>query len=197
MLLREEGWAALSTVRLAQEAGIVQSGFYRHFPSVEACVGAALEPISASVRADIAARRRAWFATRPDDPSAAVAHYTENLAIVTANPVLADIALKRRFESSPVGASMQAFADGLVEDMAHDLAAVRRARGEPVNKKREELAARVILGAVYSGIELLLEGKASAQQIAEHLARVGDAVASAPPAPAPPTAPRARVRRRP
>jgi AcrR family transcriptional regulator len=167
----------LSTVRLAHDVGIVQSGFYRHFPSVEACVGEALGPISDLVRADVASRRRAWFGTRPDDAEAAILHYEENLAIVTANPVLADIALKRRFEVSPVGKLMRAFAEGLVADMANDLAAARRARGEPVRRKRQELAAHLILGAVFSGIELMLEGKASAREIAEGLARVGEAVA--------------------
>ncbi|MCS7057649.1 MAG: TetR/AcrR family transcriptional regulator, partial [Meiothermus sp.] len=37
-ILSREGLGAVSTARVARDAGIVQSGFYAHFASLEECV---------------------------------------------------------------------------------------------------------------------------------------------------------------
>lgn len=50
-ILYEEGQSALSTVRIAQRAGIVQSGFYRHFRDVEDCVRAKADQIRINLSA--------------------------------------------------------------------------------------------------------------------------------------------------
>lgn len=175
-VLREEGWASLSTVRLAQTVGIVQSGFYRHFPSVEACVGEAIAPIAVDIRGDIAARRRAWFSEDVDDFTRAIRHYQENLAIVVERPTLAEILLKRRFERSPVGALMSAFSEGLVADIVEDMTSARLRRGLATDAERARLAGHMILAAVFGAIELLLERRAHVELAGEALARLGAAL---------------------
>jgi AcrR family transcriptional regulator len=62
-ILREEGSAAVNTVRLSRAAGIAQSGFYRYFSTIDACLEAAIEPLARGYREDVARRRRVWFAT--------------------------------------------------------------------------------------------------------------------------------------
>ena len=56
-LLKTEGETAISTSRLTREAGIVQSGFYNHFPTLDACLAqaatAAAEEIREPVRASL------------------------------------------------------------------------------------------------------------------------------------------------
>ena len=175
-VIRVEGWANLSTGRLAAAAGIVQSGFYRHFTSIEACVGEAIAPIAVDVRSDIAARRRAWFAEDVDDLTRAVRHYRENLAIVVERPALAEILLKRRFERSPVGALMSAFSEGLVVDIVEDMTSARLRRGLATDAERARLAGQMILASVFGTIQLLLESRARVDLAAEALARIGAAL---------------------
>jgi AcrR family transcriptional regulator len=176
-ILSQEGSSALTTGRVAECAGIVQSGFYKHFPNMDACLTEALSPIQAAVRDDIATRRRAWFASEPEGSSSAAGarHYAENLAFVVEHPTLSEIAVRRRFETGPVGELMRSFADGLVEDLVDDLLPRHPKRRGRTARAECETAARVILGAVYAAIECLLEGRAERAD----LGRLLDAMAGA------------------
>ncbi|RDI94449.1 TetR/AcrR family transcriptional regulator [Meiothermus sp. QL-1] len=49
-LLKQKGLGAISTARVAREAGIVQSGFYAHFESLEACIAEAARRIGNRIR---------------------------------------------------------------------------------------------------------------------------------------------------
>ncbi|WP_027883489.1 TetR/AcrR family transcriptional regulator [Meiothermus rufus] len=50
-LISREGLEAVSTTRLAQAAGVVQSGFYAHFTSLEECLVSAAEVVGGCIRA--------------------------------------------------------------------------------------------------------------------------------------------------
>jgi AcrR family transcriptional regulator len=181
VILRAEGYAAVNTVRLSRASGIAQSGFYRYFPSIDACIEAAVAPIVAGFRDDVARRRRAWFATRSTDPAAGVEHYRENLSYVLANPSLAEIAVRRRQEASPVGRAMQALHDGMAADLLADLVVATGATSAHA-RTRLHLVSQVIVGASWTAIEALLAGTVTVAVAANLLAQLGSIVEPADPA---------------
>ena len=117
-ILSQEGSSSLTTGRVTERAGIVQSGFYKHFSNMDACLTAALSPIQAAVRADIATRRRAWVAADPGGSSSPVGarHYAENLAFVVEHPTLSEIAVRRRYESGP-GSTSDSSSNSRLDDV--------------------------------------------------------------------------------
>ena len=54
-ILEDEGDTAISTVRLTRETGIVQSGFYNHFPSLDACLTEAATLVAQQIRGPVRA----------------------------------------------------------------------------------------------------------------------------------------------
>jgi AcrR family transcriptional regulator len=66
-ILYEEGASALSTVRIAQRAGIVQSGFYRHFAGVEDCVRAKAQQLRTGLSAPALAGVLSFHEDDPTD----------------------------------------------------------------------------------------------------------------------------------
>lgn len=130
-LLQDEGESALSTTRLTKEVGIVQSGFYNHFPSVDACLVAAAARVVEDIRGPV----RAWMAELRDTevlvpvPIAEplVTHFCRVLAELV--PRWGVFALLERYRRAPgaLGAVLaRAHADVVsdVEEYLHALAAL-------------------------------------------------------------------------
>lgn len=180
-ILCEEGTAAVSTVRLSAAIGIAQSGFYRYFASVDACIDAAIAPLASGFREDVARRRRVWFATRATDPQAGLEHYGENLRFVLAHRNLAELAVRRRYEASPVGRAMQALFEGMVSDLVDDLILATGA-SRVSERARLRLVSQIIVGASWTAVDSLLAETTTVPVAAALLAQLGMLVA-APPSP--------------
>ena len=60
--LRQDGPGALTTTHLAAQVGVVQSGFYRHFESIEALRAEAFERLTSELAADVDRLRTELFA---------------------------------------------------------------------------------------------------------------------------------------
>ncbi|MEL6340838.1 MAG: TetR/AcrR family transcriptional regulator [Myxococcota bacterium] len=174
-ILSNEGAAALTTTRVAEAAGIVQSGFYRHFANMDACLREALDPIQKHVRQDIAQRRRSWFARFGADGADGPAHYADSLAFVDAHPQLSEIAIKRRFDDGAVGTLMREFHEGLVADLVDDLVMLGRLLGRERDRTRCDTVARLLLGAVFSAVESRLRGEAGKEELGAVLNTMADA----------------------
>jgi AcrR family transcriptional regulator len=165
----EEGSVGLTTARLAREAGIVQSGFYKHFTSVDACVSEALEPVQRAIRLHTAEDRRTWLFSSPSPSPEAERHYRDSLEAVRHLPRLSEIAVRRRHEDSQVGSLMRGLFEDLVEDLRVDLEKLVAQTGGVAPSPQVDLAARVILGHVYNAMECVLEERASAAVLARLL----------------------------
>ena len=120
-VLREEGPSAISTIRLAREVGIVQSGFYRHFTSVDACLAEAAAQIVRQFRAPLREsmallRSEELTLDRPSvEPTRA--HYGRLLDMMLPSwPALA-IVLKFRRAPGPLGTALSNARDEVVEDV--------------------------------------------------------------------------------
>jgi AcrR family transcriptional regulator len=120
-LLREEGETAVSTTRLTQEVGIVQSGFYSHFPSVDACLAEAAALVVAEIRDPV----RQWMEElrhgESDAPSLVLertaAHFGRVLGILEPRRPFLDLMERYRRAPGPVGAALAAVHAEIVGDV--------------------------------------------------------------------------------
>ena len=181
-ILREEGAQGVTTIRLAAAAGIAQSGFYRYFPTIEACLEAAIAPIAAGVREDIAQTRRALFTrfgvqTEPASIQAEalpsfVLLYQGLLDFARGQPALVDLLVRRRFEASPVGQVFGQLVAGLRSDLSADFEQILRTAGLTPRGGYCGLAADLLIGAVLAALEAQLDGQLP-PRAAELLALLG------------------------
>ncbi len=176
-LVIREGGEALTTVQLTQAAGIAQSGFYRYFDGVEACLTAAVEPVAERVLEEIADSRNALYSVMSEGIGRSAAHYQTVLELATAEPDIARLLVTHRFEKSPVGRVMTRVVDSAVADLVHDIEALGAARGLSLVRENVEVSARIIVVAVLGGIEERLERpNRSTRLIGEALAQMCKAV---------------------
>lgn len=101
-LLRTEGPASLTTVRVTREAGIVQSGFYAHFKNPEHLEEELAERTGRVLREQMASWMAALRAGGVDDGSLA-ARYGEVLVLFRDEAELIDLFLRFRRTPSPLG----------------------------------------------------------------------------------------------
>lgn len=160
-VLRDEGAAAVSTTRLAREAGIVQSGFYRHFPSTDACLAAAAAEVVEGVRGPVAESmavlRREELA--PDGPNreALRAHMRRVLALLQPQWALIAVMLQHRRTPGPMGGVLAAAHDDVVADVVGHIEELARARGIPTadHRPRLHLVAALLVDAVLEAAAML------------------------------------------
>ena len=180
--MREEGAQGVTTTRLAAAAGIAQSGFYRYFPSIDACLEAAIAPIAAGVREDLAQNRRALF-TRFGVRSEPVSSQAEALPyfvmlyqglldFARSQPALVDLLVRRRFEASPVGAGVRAAGGGPAQRPPCGLRTAPARRRAAPRARYCRLAADLLVGAVIAALEAQLDGQLP-PRAAELLALLG------------------------
>jgi AcrR family transcriptional regulator len=184
-IARAQGGGAVTSVALARAAGLAQSGFYRYFPTVEACLDEALAQVTTGFRDDVARRRRAWFELRSQDPALAYRHHLENLSFSAEHPDLAELAVRRRHEATVVGQAMRELNEALCADLEADLHryAGPPAGGPALDPVRVRAAARLVVESAWNAVDQLLAGTpaeilagmlaalAAAISQAEHLAR--------------------------
>lgn len=180
-LLQEEGESALSTTRLTREVGIVQSGFYNHFPSVDACLAEAAARVVEEVRGPV----RAWMAelresaALPPAQSAELlrAHFRRVLAeLVPRWPVLALLERYRRAPGALGGALARAH-DGIVSDVEEYLRALAARDGTPAAGRGAPLPllALLLTDLVLRAAEAVAtDPRLDAETAAEVLARTAD-----------------------
>lgn len=170
-LLRDEGTAALSSVRIAQAAGIAQSGFYRYFADVDCCVAAGLTDLGAGLRRDIAERRRALL-TAGAGREAFAQHYLENLELVRQHGKLVELLVKRRFDPAATQRPLAALVRGFRADLKADFVASARALGRPADHGVLGIAAELVIGASLAASEALVDGRLRTHAERAHAAGV-------------------------
>lgn len=119
--MRREGPAALTTGRLTKAAGIVQSGFYKHFRDVAECQEAAAEQVAERIRYFNAAGAFRMRSTSPYDVHALAAHLEVMLEAVLTEREFAELFFRTRYDDSPLGQVMRRFIEGVREDIVTHL----------------------------------------------------------------------------
>ena len=117
-ILSEEGLGAVATGRLAKKAGIVQSGFYAHFGSVEECILAAAERIGQRLRESLV---RKLAEEETVDPEALARFAADVLARLEKEWTFVELLLRYRRDPSPLGNVMSRFFSLLRDDVVDNL----------------------------------------------------------------------------
>lgn len=161
-LLREEGEAAVSTTRLTQEVGIVQSGFYSHFPSVDACLAEAAALVVAEIRDPV----RQWMEElrhqESDAPALVLertaAHFVRVLGVLVPRRPFLDLMERYRRAPGPVGAALAAVHAELVGDVRAYLERLWERDGLPTGPpqaERIDLVADLVVALVVAAADAL------------------------------------------
>ena len=191
-LLREEGEAAVSTTRLTHEVGIVQSGFYSHFPSVDACLAEAAAVVVAEIRDPL----RQWMDQlrhqESDAPALVLertaAHFVRVLGVLEPRLPFLDLMERYRRAPGPVGAALAAVHAELVGDVRAYLVRLWQRDGLPTGPpqaERIDLVAGLIVMLVVATAEALGADAARRREDAAHALAmavtplVGDAMEAA------------------
>jgi AcrR family transcriptional regulator len=172
-LLFEEGPSALSTVRIAQRAGIVQSGFYKHFPSVDACVLGKAQQLRTGLAAPVLEGLRAFHEADPTD-RAHLARVLEQLFdAALEHRKLFVLMMRHRHELSVLGEEFRLGLNAARDSYAESLWALALRLGMPA-KQREaiDLLAEVLFEAVVTGAYEVVEGRRRSKRgVAQMLSR--------------------------
>lgn len=102
-LLSLEGLPGVTTARLAAAAGIVQSGFYAHFGSVEECMVAVAERIGERVLRPVEKGLATLRARGPSDPELIRAQYQRVFGVLEAEWRFVELVLRYHREPTPLG----------------------------------------------------------------------------------------------
>ena len=124
-LLMQEGPEALTTTRLSKEVGIVQSGFYAHFKTIEECLHAVVKEIDINVRTPLAEQMAQLRLTDAGDVHLLEAFYEVVFDRVEENWQLMEVFLHLRGDHSIVGRMLSDFENSLATDLALHLHELR------------------------------------------------------------------------
>lgn len=155
-LLIDEGGGGITTGRLTEQAGVVQSAFYNHFASVEECKQAALEEVRSRVMttADVlfGALQRPGNTTAGDAGGFLAQIYDR----AEANPPPFQLVVQRHHEPD-VAATIEDVLDTVRAKLTKTIL-----RNAPPSRDLSEgeaaTAARLIVGVFLAGLEHVLGG---------------------------------------
>lgn len=156
-LLSDEGLAGISTGKLSNRAGIVQSGFYAHFASVEECTLVAAERIGNRLRELVVQRMREEDTV---DPAALSGFMGRMLSSFEGNWKFMEIMLRYRRDPSPLGKVMSRFYDQVREDVVDNLIEVSPLDLQDSERPLLVPAAHMIVLQFVAALEALVEGLA-------------------------------------
>ncbi len=156
-LLREEGEAALSTTRLTQEVGIVQSGFYSHFPSVDACLAEAAALVVEEIRLPVRQWMEELRRQEPTEPALerTTAHFVRVLGILEPRWPFLDLLERYRRAPGPLGEALAGMHAELVSDVRDYLTAIWAQEGLAADAARPDLLAPLIVAMVVAAADVV------------------------------------------
>ncbi|PRY95745.1 TetR family transcriptional regulator [Hasllibacter halocynthiae] len=177
-VVAEHGASALTTGRIAKRAGIVQSGFYAHFPNIAACVEALEERIETQVREPIADGMERLRETGPGDAEALTAYFLGLIDLVRESGALMDVFMRFRGDPSPLGAALDRCEAALIDDLTDHLDAfVATARDEEAHARACRAVALLLVRQAFDGMGLLragtIEREPLARLLAEQTSKIG------------------------
>jgi AcrR family transcriptional regulator len=172
-LLYEEGPAAMSTVRIAQRAGIVQSGFYRHFPSVEECLRAKADQLGADLASPALNGISSLYETDPTNAALIANVLEEFFNGMLAHRRLYHLMVRHRHDATPLGEAFRRVFDQSRLELTASLWSLARRYRLPVTARSDvALLAEFALESTSSVGTALLAGRAKdPRAAAETLAR--------------------------
>ncbi|MBT0585259.1 TetR/AcrR family transcriptional regulator [Alteromonas oceanisediminis] len=187
-LLMQEGPDVISTTRLAKEVGIVQSGFYAHFKTIEECLHAVVHEIDVNVRTPLSNSMAQLRLTDASDVDLLEQFFDELFDTVQNNWSLMELFLHYRGDHSVVGRLIGEFESSLVADLQAHLRALQHSDTvEPVFDDMSDLTlsalAHLMMSQSLVGISQwksdAISRKMLARYLAEQTAHIGKSIEAA------------------
>ena len=174
-LIRKGGIGAVSTVSVTQAAGFAQSSFYMHFANVDECLNAAAEQVGERLRVFIATHRRQVQERGEKE------HFQAVLNLFLQERQFAELLLRHRHDSSPLGRVLGQIIEQIRTDLVGDLWHLAQDAGiDAEHYPRVALQSEFILASVFAAGEALLAGRVTdANLVAEELSLLTEAVFTA------------------
>lgn len=120
-ILSREGLGAVTTARVARDAGIVQSGFYAHFTSLEDCVVVAAEHIGQRIRSTVTDGLSLLREQGAGDFELVMAQYRRILTQLEAEWQFVELLLRYFRDPSPLGRTLAAIQQSIRDELTHHL----------------------------------------------------------------------------
>ncbi len=154
-ILSQEGLGAVSTTRVARDAGIVQSGFYAHFASLEECVVVAAEHIGQRIRDSIREGLTLLREQGVGDFDLVIAQYRRILSQLEAEWQFVELLLRYFREPSSLGRTLAAVQQSIRDELTHHLMVLLEPVGIPNGGRPEaaylaDLMVNMLLSSVQS-----------------------------------------------
>lgn len=154
-ILSREGLGAVSTARVARDAGIVQSGFYAHFASLEDCVVVAAEHIGQRIQDSIREGLALLREEGVDDFELVLIQYRRILGQLEAQWRFVELLLRYFREPTPLGRTLAAIQQSIRDELTQHLMALLKPLGIPNGGRPEaaflvDLMVNMLLSAVQS-----------------------------------------------
>lgn len=130
-ILSREGLGAVSTARVARDAGIVQSGFYAHFSSLEDCVVVAAEHIGQRIQGTVVEGLSLLREQGAQDFDLVLAQYNRILEQLEAEWQFVELLLRYFREPSPLGRTLAAIQRSIRDELTHHLMVLLKPLGIP------------------------------------------------------------------
>ncbi len=161
-IMREEGPEGVTTTRLAEASGIVQSGFYTHFSNVDEALTAAAEGTGQHLRALVDDWREEIVALDGGTVHQLAEHYERLLTLLLRDRPFTELYLQYRRAPTPLGETLRRFEKDVTEDVAAHLARLVRP-DDPVPGAADTLQAELIMGFFLSVVDLALRDASAAR----------------------------------
>ncbi len=170
-IMREEGPEGVTTTRLAEASGIVQSGFYTHFSNVDEALVAAAEDAGRHLRGLVHAWREEIVALNGGSVAQLAEHYERLLRELLRNRPFTELYLQYRRAPTLLGDTLRRFEGDLIEDAGAHLARLVRP-DDPTPREEDRLQAELIVGLFMSVMDVALRESSDARlrPLALHLA---------------------------
>ena len=160
-VLSAEGPTAVTTTRLTAEVGIVQSGFYAHFGTVDDCLAEACARLVDEARGPLQLWMRELDDTAPDDLAVLERHFLRVLDLLVPRWPAIELVLRHHRDPTPLGRRLAGLSTALDADVRAYLVAIAPValprRLPAAVRRRLDLLAHLLVGAVMNVLETLAD----------------------------------------
>jgi len=159
--LSVDGPEAVTTTRVTAEVGIVQSGLYAHFATVDECLAEACARLVDEARRPLQLWMRELDDTAPDDLEVLERHFLRVLDLLVPRWPAIALVLRHHRDPTPLGRRLAGLSTALDADVRAYLVAIAPVglpRRLPVAvRRRLDLLAHLLVGAVMNVLETLAD----------------------------------------
>jgi AcrR family transcriptional regulator len=168
-LLETGGEAAVTTVRVTQGAGIVQSAFYQHFANIEECLAIVAEQITTEIRTFVANTRRKRYETPSSRGDQLEEAYRNMFRLASQQEKIHRLYLRYRSDKVALNGALYRFARGLSADLAEHLKERAVRAGKAPAQDWIMALAENLVATSQAAIEAHLDGRGPAPEVSARL----------------------------